>query len=149
MTTDEINEFLEELHKLSEDGEMPDPVDDPEDYLELIEQMKQFMFAMPKYKDGARNEILEHSSLLGAFGKLFLRLEDAYLRLSEMGSEGKMEPEEIIREHAFEIGIAVFQYVSKAIVHAEVATVTAGTISPTSPPVTTGTGIGTGKGKLG
>jgi len=146
MDTEEINTFLEELHKLSEEGDMPHPVDEIEDYLEIVNQMKTYMFAMPKYKNGARNEIEEFPSLLGAFGKLFLRLEDAYLRLAEMGQEGKLEPEEIIREHAFEIGIAIFQYVSKAIVHAETESVTVG-VSPAGP--TTGTGTGTGKGKLG
>ena len=150
MTTDEINEFLEELHKMSEKGEMPDPVDDEEDYLEIVEQMRQFMMGMPKYKDASREEIIEHASLLGAFGKLFLRLEDAYLKLSEIGAEGKMEPEEIIREHAFDIGIAIFQYVSKAIVHAQVTTVTTGLVNLSVTPATsTGTGVGAGKGKLG
>ena len=63
-----------------------------------------------------------------------------------MGEDGKLEPEEIIREHAFDISIAIFQYVSKAIVHADVATVTVG-VSPSGP--TTGVGTGTGAGKLG
>ena len=61
-----------------------------------------------------------------------------------------MEPEEIIREHAFDIGIAIFQYVSKAIVHAQVTTVTTGLVNLSVTPATsTGTGVGAGKGKLG
>lgn len=146
MTTDEINEFLEEFHKLSESGTMPSPVDDPEGYLEITNQMKSVMFSMPKYKKAARNEVIEFPSLLGAFGKLFLRLEDAYLRLSEMGSEGKLEPEEIIREHAFEISIAIFQYISKAIVHSEAEGKVVGFTSAGAPLV--GTSTSKGKGKL-
>lgn len=146
MTTDEINEFLEEFHKLSEDGTMPDPVEDPEGYLEIVNQMKSVMFSMPKYKNGNRNVIEEYPSLLGAFGKLFLRLEDAYLRLSEMGSEAKLEPEEIIREHAFEIAVAMFQYVSKAVVHADAEGKVVGFTGAGIPIV--GTSTGKSKGKL-
>lgn len=146
MTTDEINEFLEEFHKLSENGSMPSPVDDPEGYLEIVNQMKSVMFSMPKYKDGARNAIIEFPSLLGSFGKLFLRLEDAYLRLAEMGAEGEQDPEEIIREHAFEIGIAIFQYVSKAIVHADAEGKVVGFTATGTPVI--GTSTSKGKGKL-
>ena len=148
MDTEEINKFLEDLHKTSEEGTMPDPVEDIEDYVEIVNQMKTFMFAMPKHEDKAgRSEIEEFASLLGAFGKLFIRLEDAYLRLAELGSEGEVEPEEIIREHAFDISIAIFQYVSKAIVHTQVETITAGLAGGTV--ATTGAGTGSGSGKLG
>jgi len=151
-SVDEINEFLEELHALAEDDAMPDAVDDEEDYTELVTRMESFMQGMPKYKSAARNEIVELPSLLGAFGQLFLRLEDAYLDLAEMGASGKKKPEEIIRIHAFDISMAIFKYVSKATVHAEIATTTVGlaspivTGSPTAP--TFGTGAGKGKGKL-
>lgn len=146
MDTEEINKFLEDLHKMSEEGSMPDPVEDFEDYVEIVNQMKTYMFAMPEYKNKAgRAEIEEFTSLLGAFGKLFLRFEDAFLRLTEMGASGDLKPEEIIREHAFEVSIAIFQYVSKAMVHTQVETVTAGTLSGT---FTTGAGTGAGSGKL-
>lgn len=146
MEIDDINEYLEELHKMSEDGSMPNPVDDPEGYAEIVTAMRQFMFAMPKYKSGARAEIIEHPSLLGAFGVFFLRLEDAYNRVAELGAEGELKPEEIIREHAFDIAIATFQYVTKAIVHGKVDTVNVGLAAGG---ITSGTGTGKAKGKLG
>lgn len=151
-SVDEINEFLEEIHKLAEKDEMPDAIEDEEDYVELVTRMESFMQGMPEYKNGARNEILELPSLLGAFGQLFLRLEDSYLDLAEMGADGKLKPEEIIRVHAFDVSMAIFKYVSKAAVHAEVATTTTGLASPivTGTPTapTFGTGAGKGKGKL-
>ena len=72
--------------------------------------------------------------------------------LAELGAEGKLDPEEIIRIHAFDVSLAIFKYVSKATVHAKIATTTTGlaspivTGSPTAP--TFGTGAGKGKGKL-
>ena len=152
MDVDEINEFLEEMHELSKKDKMPVWPDDEDDYIELVNEIERVMKAMPKYKNrGAREEVEEFPSLLGAFGKLFLRLEDAYLDLAEMGADGKMDPEEIIRIHAFDIGMAVFKYVSKAMVHASVTTTTAGictpivTGTPTAPVVGAGVGIGAGK----
>jgi len=127
---------------------MPDPVDDIEDYEEIVGRMKSFMLEMPEYKNKAgRAEIIELPSLLGAFGKLFLRFEDAFLRLTEMGAAGNLKPEEIIREHAFEVSVAIYQYVSKAVVHTQVETVNAGLSGGSEP--TTGTGNGVGAGKLG
>jgi len=146
MSVDEINEFLEEVHKVSVKGSMPDPVEDPEDYMEIVNQLKSVMFSMPKYKNGDRELIEEFPSLLGSFGKLFLRLEDAYLRLSEIGGEGEMDPEEVIREHAFEIAITVFLYVSKAIVHADSEGPVTGFTSSGTPLV--GSASTKGKGKL-
>jgi len=150
--TDDINKFLEDMHDLAKKDNMPVWPDDEDDYLELIAEFKLFMQGMPKYKSPARLEIEEHPSLLGAFGVLFLRLEDAYLKLAEMGSDGKMEPEEIIREHAFDIGMCIFKYVSKAMVHATVTTVTVGLTGPVAalgvPVPTFGTGAGAGGGKM-
>ena len=84
---------------------MPDAIEDEEDYIELVTRMEQFMQGMPEYKSAARNEIVELPSLLGAFGQLFLRLEDAYLDLAALGAEGELKPEEIIRVHSFDLSL--------------------------------------------
>ena len=153
MEVDDINKFLEEMHDIAKKDKMPIWPDDEDDYIELTNEIERVMKAMPRYKNRvAREEIEEHPSLLGAFGKLFLRLEDAYLDLAEMGAKGDMDPEDIIRIHAFDIGMCIFKYVGKAMVHATVTTVTVGvtapvvSIGPTFP--TVGTGVGAGGGKM-
>ena len=141
MDVKELNELLEDLHKQA----IPIKEDDQEEYDEYIESLRTLAMGMPKYKDETRKDIEEYPSLSGAFGQLFLRLEDAYHKLAEIGAEGKLEPEEIVREHAFDIAIAIHQFVSKASVGTAVTTVTTGTVSGA---FTTGSGTGVGSGKL-
>lgn len=141
MDVKELNELIEDLH----DKPIPNKEDDEDEYAAYVESLKTLSMAMPPYKDTTRVDIEEFPSLTGAFGKLFLKLEDSYHKLAEKGAEGKQDPEEIIREHAFDISIAIHEYVINAMVDVEVTTVTTGTVSGV---FTTGQGTGLGSGKL-
>lgn len=120
------------------------PAATPEALIELSEQM-------PLYKDqDDRSSIVVLPSLIGAWPKMFLMIEDAFHKAKEEGEKDGADVDQIIRVQAQEIAVAIYTYVNSAVVHTMVNTTTTGTgvLNTTSTTTTVGAGTGKGLGKL-
>jgi len=122
----------------------PAPVATMEDLIEFSNQMPLF-----ENKED-REAINAQPSLVGAWPKLFLMIEDAFHKAKEEGTKEEADVDQIIRIQSQEIAAAIFTYVNNAIVHTMVNTTTtgAGTIMTVSTTSTIGAGTGKGLGKL-
>ena len=89
-------------------------------------------------------------SLIGAWPKMFLMIEDAFHKAKEEGEKDGADVDQIIRIQAQEIAVAIYTYVNNAVVHTMVNTTTTGTgvITTTTSTTTVGAGTGKGLGKL-
>ena len=120
------------------------PTATPEALIELSNNM-------PLYEDqDKRQAIVVLPSLIGAWPKMFLMIEDAFHKAKETGSEEDADIDEIIRIQSQEIAAAIYTYVNSAVVHTLVTTTTTGTgvLNSTSTTTTVGAGTGQGLGKL-
>ena len=120
------------------------PLATPEALIELSNNM-------PLYESqDERQSIVVLPSLIGAWPKMFLMIEDAFHKAKEEGEKDSADVDSIIRIQAQEIAVAIYTYVNSAVVHTMVNTTTTGTgvINSTSSTTTVGAGTGKGLGKL-
>ena len=107
---------------------------------------------MPLYENTEEREAVQVvPSLIGAWPKMFLMIEDAFHKAKEEGEKDGADVDSIIRIQAQEIAVAIFTYVNNAVVHTMVNTTTTGSgvlNGTTGTTTTVGAGTGKGLGKL-
>ena len=83
---------------------------------------------MPLYENTEDRQAVEAvPSLIGAWPKMFLMIEDAFHKAKEEGEKDGADVDQIIRIQAQEIAVAIYTYVNSAVVHTMVNTTTTGT----------------------
>lgn len=133
----DVNEIVETLHNATIDsGETIATADD----------LRNLADKVPFYGTSDRDSVEGMPSLIGMWVKMFVGIEDAFHSTNEV-AESTQDTNEIIRNIAKEISVAVHEYVSAASVSTAVAVTTTGILSENGSS-TTGEGSGTGIGKL-
>ena len=136
MSAQEVNDLITPLHTAAS---VTGAVDVSSDQLRDIAQL------IPSTSDDDRGDVESQGSLIGNWPALVIQIEDALNASQEAALEGK-SPEEVSKFHATEISIAIYNYVTSAIVMT--VTNTPGTPMVAGPYPVTGQSIGDGLGKL-
>ena len=152
-SSDTVNSLVAALHAealAQTAAEMLLPVPLPDDAANEIaaardDRLREIADSVPYYGKSDRENITTMPSLLGSWVAMFIEIEDAYHKATDVTKETS-DQNEVIRTIAKEIALAVHHYVSKATVNTKVnATTGVPPMANAGGPVA---GFGQGAGKL-
>ena len=136
MSAKDVNDMIEPLHTVASTTGMVSVTED---------QLRDIAKLIPLTSDSDRGDVETQGSLIGNWPQLVIQIEDALNLVQEAALAG--EPaEEVSKLYATELGVAIYSYITSAIVMT--VTNTPGAPMVAGPYPVTGQSVGDGLGKL-